>query len=68
MITCTAVIAAIRCCRSRTIAPPKSHQKPAPAVHVTLLSEWAQEDTVRHWLGDWPTNFLKARLNAASDS
>jgi hypothetical protein len=25
-------------------------------------------EPVRHWLGDRPTNFLNARLNAASDS
>ena len=27
-----------------------------------------QEATERHWLGERPTNFLNARLNAASDS
>ena len=27
-----------------------------------------QEDSDRHWLGERPTNFLNARLNAASDS
>ncbi len=28
----------------------------------------ALNQPVRHWLGDRPTNFLNARLNAASDS
>ena len=32
---------------------------------ILVLNQW---DPVRHWPGDWPTNFLNARLNAASDS
>ena len=35
---------------------------------VLTTSKADQWDPVRHWPGDWPTNFLNARLNAASDS
>jgi hypothetical protein len=101
LITCTIVIAAIRCRRWPTLrrlkfieAEPSCARYAAERSlvferrmarsclsrsinwHVAQaripvrarLHEWVQEETVRHWLGDRPTNFLKARLNAASDS
>ena len=35
---------------------------------ILTTSKADQWDSVLHCPGDWPTNFLKARLNAASDS
>jgi len=35
---------------------------------ISILTTSDQWGPVRHWPGDWPTNFLNARLNAASDS
>jgi len=40
---------------------------PTAAVARTRVKS-GQIGPVRHWLGDRPTNFLNARLNAASDS
>ena len=101
LITCTIVIAAIRCRGLSTISRLKFIKaEPGCARYVAELSlvfergrqgvachdqltgmslklgsrselvytNGFQEETVRHWLGDRPTNFLKARLNAASDS
>ena len=57
--------------RFRGEADMDRQPKPAGSVaNCPKQSFWdiaAQEDTDRHWLGERPTNFLNARLNAASD-
>ena len=66
---CDSLRGAETCPKSELDRKSPADTKSRPVIpERTFWDISAQEDADRHWLGERPTNFLNARLNAASDS